>query len=118
MAIEFISEIKARINDPRVTVETLNRSSDPGSSTVNTPLFAAIERAIQKQYPGAIVSPMLVPYGTDSVRMRERGAVAYGLIPMVLDTATLATMHSDAERIPVDSFYTGIRVFYDVLSTF
>ncbi len=115
---EFISEIKARVNDTRVTVETLSRSSDPGSSRVNTPLFSAIERAIQTYYPGAIVSPMLVPYGTDSVRLRERGVVAYGLIPMVLDTATLATMHSDAERIPVDSFYTGIRVFYDVLLHF
>ncbi len=112
---EFISEIKARINDPRVTVETMSRSADPGSSNPNTPLFATIENAIKENYAGAIVSPMLVPYGTDSVKLRERGVTAYGLIPMVLDTATLATMHSDEERIPVDSFYTGIRVFYSVL---
>jgi acetylornithine deacetylase/succinyl-diaminopimelate desuccinylase-like protein len=113
---EFLSEIKARINDQRVIVETLNHSADPGSSRTDTPLFAAVEEALKKNYPGAIVSPMLVPYGTDSVRMRERGIPAYGLIPMVLDTATLATMHSDEERIPLDSFYIGIRVFYDVLT--
>lgn len=113
---EFISEIKARINDPRVTVETISRSADPGSSNAQTPLFAVIQNAIKLNYPGAIVSPMLVPYGTDSVKLRERGVIAYGLIPMVLDTATLATMHSDEERIPVDSFYTGIRVFYQILT--
>ncbi len=61
---------------------------------------------------------MLVPYGTDSVRLRQRGVVAYGLIPMVLDTATLATMHSDEERIPVKSFLQGIQVFFDVLKNF
>ena len=114
---EFISGIKARINDPRVTVEILHRSQDAGVSRTGTPLFSNIAKALARHYSGATVSPMLVPYGTDSALLRQRGVVAYGLIPMVLDTATLATMHSDEERIPLESFYTGIQVYFEVLNT-
>jgi acetylornithine deacetylase/succinyl-diaminopimelate desuccinylase-like protein len=114
-AEEFISEMKARINNPRVTVERLSTVPDPGMSKSNTPLFEAIRRAAQKNDPGAVVTPILIPYGTDSVHPRNRGMIAYGLNPMTLDAATMATMHSDEERIPVSEFLKGIRIFYDVL---
>ncbi|MEO8126349.1 MAG: M20/M25/M40 family metallo-hydrolase, partial [Bryobacteraceae bacterium] len=114
-AEEFISEIKARINDPRVTVERLATVPDPGMSRSDTPLFAAISAAARKYNPGAVVTPILVPYGTDSVNTRSRGMIAYGLNPMVLDAATMATMHSDEERIPIGEFLKGIRIYYDVL---
>ena len=84
-------------------------------SSSNTPLFGAIRKAILKQHPDAIVTPMLVPFGTDSAFLQKRGAMAYGLTPMVLDTATIATMHSDKERIPVAEFFKGIHIFYDIL---
>ncbi len=112
---EFLSEIKARVNDPRIQVTEIRRSADAGASTADTPLFRDIQKSLGQHYPGATVAPMLVPYGTDSVQLRKRGVVAYGLIPMVLDTATLATMHSDEERIPLESFLKGIQVLYDVL---
>lgn len=112
---EFISGIKARINDPRVTVEQLSKPVDAGASRSDTPLFAAIRKAILAQHPGAVVTPMFVPFGTDSVNLRKRGVIAYGLTPMILDAATAATMHSDEERIPVADFKSGIRLFYDVL---
>ena len=112
---EFLSEIKARINDPRVIVEKITSSPDPGMSRSDTPLFAAISKAILQAHPDAIVTPMLVPFGTDSVYLQRRGAIAYGFIPMVLDTATAATMHSDKERIPVNEFLKGLHIYFDVL---
>lgn len=112
---EFVSEMKARINDSRVTMERLSDPVDAGVSSPETPLFAAIRRAILKEHPEASVTPMLVPFGTDSVYLRKRGVPAYGLTPMVLDTATAATMHSDQERIPVSEFLQGIRIYFDVL---
>jgi acetylornithine deacetylase/succinyl-diaminopimelate desuccinylase-like protein len=112
---EFLSEMKARINDPRVTIERLSNPVDAGISPSETPLFVAIRRAILKEHPDAIVTPMLVPYGTDSVQLRKRGVTSYGFMPMVLDAATVATMHSDQERIPVAEFLRGIRIFFDVL---
>jgi acetylornithine deacetylase/succinyl-diaminopimelate desuccinylase-like protein len=116
-AAEFISEMKARINDPRVTVEIIAVAPDVKMSPTGTPLFAAIRKAILKRNPDAVVTPMLVPFGTDSSYLQERGVIAYGLTPMILDAATAATMHSDQERIPVAEFLKGIRIFYDVLAS-
>jgi acetylornithine deacetylase/succinyl-diaminopimelate desuccinylase-like protein len=114
---EFISALKERINDPRVTVEIVNVSPDPGVSSTTTPLYAAMRQAVLKHHPGAIVTPMIVPFGTDSAYLHKRGVIKYGFMPMILDTATAATMHSDAERIPVDEFLKGIHIFYDLLSS-
>jgi acetylornithine deacetylase/succinyl-diaminopimelate desuccinylase-like protein len=116
-AQEFISEMKARINDPRVSVELISHPEDPGVSNSRTTLFEAIRKAIVKTNPGAVVTPMLVPHGTDSVKLRAKGVTAYGLTPMVLDLTTAGSMHSDTEHIPVAEFTKGLHIFYDVLAS-
>jgi acetylornithine deacetylase/succinyl-diaminopimelate desuccinylase-like protein len=115
-AEEFVSDIKARVNDPRVTFELLSHPDDPGPSRTDTPLFHAIETAIHKQHPDAVVVPIIVPYGTDNQKFRKRGAIGYGIMPMVVDAATLATMHSDSEHIPLDEFRKGLHVYFDILT--
>ena len=113
----FISDLKARINDSRVSVEIIQTNPDPGVSSTATPLYAALRRVVLKHHLGAIVTPMIVPFGTDSVRLHARGVIKYGFTPMILDTETAATMHSDLERIPVAEFLKGIHIFYDVLTS-
>jgi len=115
-AEEFVSEIRARVNDPHIGVEQISPKPDdsPGSRR-DTPLFDAMKRAIQKQNPSATVLPIVVPYGTDSQKFRMRGVIAYGLIPMVIDLHTLATMHSDSENIPVEQFRRGLHIYFDIL---
>lgn len=115
-ADEFISEIKARVNDAHVAVEEISPKPDhPHPSRSDTPLFEAVRRAILKQYPGATVTPIVVPYGTDGQKFRARGVTAYGIIPMLIDLQTLATMHSDSEHIPVEQFRKGLHVYFDIL---
>ncbi len=115
-ADEFVSELKARINDTRVTVELTNTPpGDPGTSNYETGLFRVLKQVILKYHPEAEVTPMLVPYSTDSTKFRTKGLPAYGFTPLVLPGKILATMHSDAERIPLDQFYTGVRMMFDVL---
>ncbi|HZS55624.1 MAG TPA: M20/M25/M40 family metallo-hydrolase [Bryobacteraceae bacterium] len=115
-AEEFISEIKARINDPRVTVEQISRDpDDPKPSSIDTPLYRVIIESIRKESPDATVMPIVVPFGTDASKFRVRGVSAYGIMPMIIDTATLATMHSDSEHIPLDQFKRGLRIYFDIL---
>ena len=116
-ADEFLSDIKARVNDQRISYELLSHPADPGPSRTDTPLFAALKSAILKQNPDAIVVPTIVPYGTDSQKFRLKGSIGYGLEPMVLDAATLATMHSDSEHIPLDQFRAGLHVYFDILTS-
>ena len=114
---EFLSEMKARINDPRISIELISKPNDPGSSSSRTPLFEAIRRVIISHHPGAVVIPMLVPHGTDSVKLRSKGINAYGLTPMILDLATAGSMHGDTEHIPVAEFLSGLHIFFDLLSS-
>jgi acetylornithine deacetylase/succinyl-diaminopimelate desuccinylase-like protein len=115
-AEEFISEIKARINDPRVKVERISpKPDDPQPSSTATPLYEAIRTAIRKTNPSADVLPIVVPYGTDGQKFRVRGITAYGLIPMVLEAATVATMHSDSEHIPLDEFRKALHIYFDIV---
>jgi acetylornithine deacetylase/succinyl-diaminopimelate desuccinylase-like protein len=115
-AEEFISDIKARINDRRVTVEEISPSpDDPQPSSTNTPLYGAVSNAIRKENPSAVVMPIVVAFGTDGQKFRRRGVAAYGIMPMIIDAATFATMHSDSEHIPVDQFKRGLHIYFDIL---
>ncbi len=114
---EFISDLKARIDDPRVSVEVISVNPDPGVSSTATPLYAAMRQVVLKHYPEAIITPMVVSHGTDSAFLHRRGVIKYGFTPMVLDMDTAATMHSDQERIPIAAFSKGIRIFYDLLTS-
>ncbi len=115
-AQEFVSEIKARVNDPHITVEQISPNpDDPRPSRTGTPLYTAIQKAIQKQHPGAAVMPIVVPFGTDDAKFRVRGSLGYGIMPMIVDAATLGTMHSDSEHIPVDQFRQGLHIYFDIL---
>jgi acetylornithine deacetylase/succinyl-diaminopimelate desuccinylase-like protein len=115
-AEEFVSEIKARVNDPRVTFELLSHPADPGPSRTDTKLFATLRSAILHAQPDARVIPVIVPWGTDSQKFRLRGVIGYGLVPMNIDLATLATMHSDSERIPLDQFKMALHIYFEILS--
>lgn len=116
-AEEFLSEMKARINDSRISIEIVSQSADAGASRSDTPLYAAIRNAILKYHPQATVAPILIPYGTDSVWLRQKGVIAYGISPMVLTQSIVSTMHSDEERIPVDEFKRGVRIFFELLKS-
>jgi acetylornithine deacetylase/succinyl-diaminopimelate desuccinylase-like protein len=114
-AQEFLSEMRARINDPNVTVELISHPEDPGSSNSRTPLFSALEKVLRKYEPDAVVTPILVPYSTDSAKLRKKGLTCYGFAPMVLDADTVASMHGDREHLPISEFLRGIHIFFDVL---
>jgi len=111
----------ARIDLPAHDVETVGPQMLTGAldarQTTLSRAHDAGRRAIAKHHPDAIVTPMLVPHGTDSVKLRTKGITAYGLTPMVLDLATAGSMHSDTEHIPVAEFLSGLHIFYDLLSS-
>ena len=116
-ADEFVSEIKARVNDPRITFTRLTTPKDASPSSTETPLYRAVKAAISKERPDASVMPIIVPYGTDGQKFRKRGVNTYGIMPMILDAATLATMHSDSEHIPVEQFKLGLHIYFDILTS-
>jgi acetylornithine deacetylase/succinyl-diaminopimelate desuccinylase-like protein len=64
------------------------------------------------------VVPYLSTWATDSAFLRLRNVQAYGLVPFPLTDDDVARMHSDNERIPLDSFHKGVEFLYNVVSDF
>ena len=62
-----------------------------------------------------MVSPILIPYGTDSNKFRPRGVKSYGIMPAVFSAEIAGSMHGDAERFPAGEMGKAIRVLYDAL---
>jgi acetylornithine deacetylase/succinyl-diaminopimelate desuccinylase-like protein len=110
----FLAEVKSRLGD-EVEVEVIHPASQSVVTPHDTALFRALSGAITRHHPDATVVPTIIPFGTDSRMFRLRGAKCYGLLPLVLSTELATSIHGDAERIPVDQFETGIRIFYESL---
>jgi acetylornithine deacetylase/succinyl-diaminopimelate desuccinylase-like protein len=112
---QWIAEVKRRLGDPSLEIEVINESDDAIVSPHDSPLYRSLEAAIRRRHPDAIVTPMLIPYGTDSNAFRPRGVTSYGIFPAILSAETVASMHGDAERVPLDGVREAVQIFYEVL---
>jgi acetylornithine deacetylase/succinyl-diaminopimelate desuccinylase-like protein len=112
---QWIAEVSQRLGDPSLKLELINESDDPIVSPRDTPLYRNIEAAIKARHPDAIVTPMLIPYGTDSNAFRPKGVKSYGIFPAIVSADTIAGMHSDSEHISLDNVREAADVFFDAL---
>jgi acetylornithine deacetylase/succinyl-diaminopimelate desuccinylase-like protein len=112
---QWIAEVQRRLGDAAIKIELINESDDPVVTSQDTPLYRYLEAAIKRRHPDAVVTPMLIPYGTDSNAFRPKGVYSYGLFPAILSGDTVASMHGDAERVPLDGIGEAIQVFFEAL---
>ena len=112
---DWIKEIERRLADPTIKIEVINEGEDPVVTPQDTSLYRALEGAIKRQHPDAIVTPMVVPYGTDANGFRPRGVKSYGIFPGIIPAASILSMHGDAEFMPVDALGPAIRILFDAL---
>jgi acetylornithine deacetylase/succinyl-diaminopimelate desuccinylase-like protein len=112
---QWLTEIARRLGDPEVKMEVTYESEDPIVTTQDSALYRALEAAVKRRHPDAIVTPMVIPYGTDSNGYRPRGVKSYGFMPAILPAAAIASMHGDAEFIPADALGPAIQIFFEAL---
>ena len=112
---EWLKEIARRLGDPQIKVEVMYESPDPVITTQDSALYRSLEAAVRKRHPEAIVTPMIVPYGTDANSFRPLGVKSYGFTPAILPADVVASMHGDAEHVPVDALGPAIQILYDAL---
>jgi acetylornithine deacetylase/succinyl-diaminopimelate desuccinylase-like protein len=103
------------LGDAEIRIEVTYESPDASVTTQDTDLYRALESAVKKRHPEAIVAPMIVPYGTDANGFRPLGVKSYGFTPAILPAAVVASMHGDAEYIPLDAILPAIQIYYDAL---
>jgi acetylornithine deacetylase/succinyl-diaminopimelate desuccinylase-like protein len=112
---QWLTEIRRRLADPGIKIEIINEGDDPVITTQDSPFYRALEAALKKRYPDAIVTPMLVPYGTDANGFRPLGVKSYGFTPAILPAAAVASMHGDAEFLPLEALGPSMQIIFDTI---
>ena len=111
----WLAELRRRFADPAIKIEVTYESEDPVVTPTDTPFYRALEAAVRRHDPAAIVTPMLIPYGTDSNAYRPKGVKSYGFFPAMLPAEALGSMHGDGEFIPVDQLMPAARILFEAL---
>ena len=112
---QWLAEVAQRLGDPALKIEVINESDDPLVTPHDTPLYRHLESAIRQRHPDAIVTPLLIPYGTESNAFRPKGAKSYGIFPAIVSADTAASMHGDAEHVPIASIVEASEVLFEAL---
>lgn len=112
---QWLAEIRRRLGDPEIKIEIINEGEDPVVTTQETAFYKALEASVKRKHPDAIVTPMVVPYGTDANGFRPRGVKSYGFTPVVVPAEAVMSMHGDAEYLPVDAIGPAIQILFEAL---
>lgn len=115
----LLGKLQALINDPQIRfqIQPGGGEAAPSSSTTSD-LYAAIARASAKEFPDAVVVPVMSTVATDAMPLRLRTVQAYGVSPFPLTDADYLRMHADDERIPLDAFSKGLDFMCAVVTDF
>jgi acetylornithine deacetylase/succinyl-diaminopimelate desuccinylase-like protein len=113
----FLTWLRTTMDDPEVGIDVLQEPENAAPSPTDTPLFTAMRRAAEAEYPGVALSESMTTGGTDARFFRSRGIPAYGFFPILVSKELTATVHGVDERIPVDALGKAVRVIYEALRT-
>ncbi len=117
---EVGAHLRAALGDlaDHVEVEPLV-DSEASISRADTPLWDALQRAVNVPFPTARLTPQFVVGFTDARVYRELGAVAYGagLFSPSLDAAEFGSrFHGHDERIDVESLRLTTQLWHNVVT--
>jgi acetylornithine deacetylase/succinyl-diaminopimelate desuccinylase-like protein len=112
---EWLTALADGLGDPGIKIDLTYESPDPVVTTTDSPLYRALEATVRKHYPDSIVTPLVIPYGTDGNGFRARGVKTYGFTPIILPAEAVFSMHGDAEFAPVDAIGPAIQILYEAL---
>lgn len=115
---EIDAHLQAALGDLYHQVDVTVLLEEPStSSRLDTPLWDAMQKAVNNPFPTARISPSIIVGFTDARVHRELGAVAYGaglLSPSVSAADFGSRFHGHNERIDTESLHLATQFFHDV----
>jgi acetylornithine deacetylase/succinyl-diaminopimelate desuccinylase-like protein len=115
---DFLAEIQRVVGDD-LKVRVLEQHEGTVFRT-DTALFEAIGEVIERNHPGAVAVPFMIPGFTDSHAYATLGATCYGFSPVKMPKGMnfTALYHGHDERIPVEGFLWGTHVLAELVHDF
>ncbi len=117
-AESLLGELREMVG-PEPAFEVL-KCAPPAESSADTPLFRLIEHHVELADPGAQAIAWMLPGATDSKFYAQLGATCYGFAPVRIGPRMPygALYHGNDERIPIDGFLWGLRLYAEVVLNF
>jgi acetylornithine deacetylase/succinyl-diaminopimelate desuccinylase-like protein len=114
----FLAELRSIVGQ-EPALEVL-KSAPAAESSIDTPLYRSIAARIEAADPGAAAVPWMLPGATDSKFYTRLGAACYGFSPVKLGPMTPfgSLYHGNDERLPIDGFYWGLKLYTEVVLSF
>jgi len=112
---EFLQEVQALVGDAAQCRSGIFRAGVEFDH--RTPLFGAMERALQRHEPGAALVPYMQTGGTDGRFLVDRDISIYGFIPMRYEPGMdfFELCHGHDERVSLDNVRFAVQVIFDVI---
>ncbi len=112
------AHLDAALGDLTDKVEVEIIMNDPASiSRTDNPLWESLQRAVNRPFPSARLSPQMTVGFTDARVYRQMGSIAYGagLFSPDLDAGDFSSrFHGNDERIDVESLRLTTQLWLDV----
>lgn len=114
----FMAEVR-RAAGPDVDVELIH-GGEPSEVPTEGPLMSRIQAATERHDPQGKAVPWLNVGFTDATHLSKIGVRCYGFYPLKLppDLKFAALFHGHDERVPVDGYQFGVRLFQDIARGF
>ncbi|MGH6949698.1 MAG: M20/M25/M40 family metallo-hydrolase [Vitreimonas sp.] len=107
VAVEGVMAELRSIAGPGVEVTQLGPANASDASPLRDDVMAAVTRAAHAQHAGVVVTPYMSAGATDGLFFRAAGIPTYGVgAVFIKDDDDFS--HGLNERVPVESFYTGL----------
>jgi acetylornithine deacetylase/succinyl-diaminopimelate desuccinylase-like protein len=112
---EVLERIQRIIQDDSVSVEDAGGQHMPSTepSSLTSPLYLAIEKAIRSTDPKAVIVPFLMRGATDGAFLREKGIAVYGVPIFTYEGGSRA--HGNDEKIAIKDFQTGTDLLLKIV---
>jgi acetylornithine deacetylase/succinyl-diaminopimelate desuccinylase-like protein len=114
---EMLARFRQTVNDSEVELSFApgQQMSSTEPSAVNTPVYKAMERAINNLYPReTLVVPMMSRGATDGSFLRARGVPVYG-VPIFLREPGESRAHANDERIAQKTVEDGVELLWQMV---
>lgn len=113
---DFIRELREVMSNDAITIEMTQPFRAPNASSSDTLLYRIIKHVIERDDPGALVTPVLNSGYTESQMYRPLGITCYGFTPVLVTPEIEATEHAPNERIPAEQVRRGVEIFYQIVT--
>jgi acetylornithine deacetylase/succinyl-diaminopimelate desuccinylase-like protein len=113
---EVIARFRQTINDSAIDITPAPGQQMPSTepSSLTTPLYHAMERAIARVYPRDVMVPYMTPGATDGSFLRAKGMAVYG-VPIFMKEGPDSRVHGNDERISPKNVEDGVELLWQMV---